>query len=177
MADTKKNEQKGKESKEILSLKDALKKAEDSASDLKKTTQFVQAEFENYKKRQERDFSEKVRLASYDIITKLLPVIDDFEHSLANLENSCVTDPNNKDHNENVAKGLQMVFDNFFGVLKKEGLQEIDPLGEKFDPYLHEAVMQEKSDKEPMTIIQVLQKGYKLHDRIIRHARVKVSQK
>ncbi len=161
-----------KKPKELTLLREQLKLAHEMSEEMKKTTQFVQAEFENYKKRQDRDYSDKIEMSTYDIISKLLPVLDDFEHSIANLKNSS----QDSENNESVLSGFQMIFDNFFNVLKKEGLEEVNPEGEKFDPYLHEALMQEKSDKEAMTILQVLQKGYKLKGKIVRHAKVKVAQ-
>ncbi|MFP4401480.1 MAG: nucleotide exchange factor GrpE [Candidatus Woesearchaeota archaeon] len=166
-----KNKEKDKEKqpeKEVGSLKQELENSLKNADDLKSTLQYVQAEFENYKKRQDRDMQERVRLSSADIIMKLFPILDDFESSLKNLKSTS--------DNDELIKGFQIIYNNLLTVLKKEGLEEVNPENEKFDPYMHEALMQEKSDKEPMTVLAVLQKGYKLNGRILRHAKVKIAK-
>lgn len=188
------------EAEEIKKLREELTSSLNNADELKKTLQFVQAEFENYKKRQERYYQDKLKTVSADIILKILPIIDDFEHSLKNLRSSCLTgsyvsgdsektatserpedeipeDDRLEDNKDlGILRGFQMIYKNLLVVLKKEGLEEIYPLGDQFDPYLHEAVMQEKSDNESGTVLEVLQKGYKLNGRVIRYARVKVAQ-
>lgn len=149
-----------------MSAKKTKRKTKQQEIDeLKNTLQFVQAEFENYKKRQDRDHEARIKLSAADIIIKILPIIDDFEHALCNAYD-----------NQHTLEGFQMIYNNLMTLLKKEGLEEINPHGEKFDPYLHEAVQKDKSDKESMTILAVLQKGYKLNGRVIRHAKVKVAQ-
>ena len=69
---------------------------------------------------------------------------------------------------------MNLVFSQFYSTLEKEGLKQINPMNEKFDPYKHEVMMHEKSDKPDNTITEVLQKGYILNDKIIRHAKVKI---
>ncbi len=170
MAKKETTESNNEELSELEQLKKDLSDEVVAREDLKKTLQFVQADFENFKKRQERDFSEKIKLSAYDIISKVLPTLDDFEHSIANLQN------NSSDNNDFI-EGLSLIYSNLLGTLKKEGLEEINPLNESFDPFLHEALMQEERDGvESSIVLDVLQKGYKLNGKIIRHAKVKISK-
>lgn len=191
MKENKETKMDSKDKKVIEELENKLNQTMDQYDDLKSTLQNVQAEFENYKKRQDRDHEARVQMSSADIILKILPIVDDFEHSLNNLKKSLENvdeseteikadakssdDKNLKTH-EDIIKGFELIYGNLLSVLKKEGLEEINPVGERFDPYLHEAVMQVESDKEPMTVLEVWQKGYRLKDRIIRYAKVKVAK-
>ncbi len=126
----------------------------------------VQAEFENYKKRTDK---ENVKLCDYnkaDIIKKLLTVLDSFEMALNNTE----------DHKEFV-KGVELIYSQLYTLMKDEGLQYIDTAGKKFDPYMHDVMLSEKSEKEDNTILEELQKGYKFKEFVIRHSKVKVAKK
>jgi molecular chaperone GrpE len=120
----------------------------------------VQADFENYKKRVEKEKQEFVKYASAEFAVKLLPVVDSFEHAMKNCSDS----------------GIKMIYSQFLDVLSKQGLKRIDCVGRLFDPYLHEAMMQEVSDKEADTILEELQAGYMFNDAVIRHAKVKVAK-
>ena len=128
--------------------------------------QRLQAEFENYKKGVEKEKKDFIRYASQNLIIKLLPIIDSFESALKN----------HKDKNKFI-EGMKLVFSQFYSTLEKEGLKQINPLNEKFDPYKHEVMMHEKYDKPDNTITEVLQKGYILSDKVIRHAKVKIAKK
>lgn len=127
--------------------------------------QRVQAEFENYKKRVERDQSDFVKTASKDLIINLLPVLDNFELALKNL-----------DKENQIVKGFELVFRELMDILQKQGLKVIEAEG-LFNPYFHEALMQEESDKEDNTILEVFQKGYMLGGKLIRSTKVKVGRK
>ncbi|MDP7140828.1 MAG: nucleotide exchange factor GrpE [Candidatus Woesearchaeota archaeon] len=148
---------KGKEKSEKKTEKD---------KDLTENLQRLQAEFENYKKRCEKERVEFVKYAKEEIIKNLLPVLDSFEFALKN-----------KCNKEEFAKGVERIFAQLFSVFEQEGVRHIESLGKKFDPYKHEVLLQEKSDKEESIIIEELQKGYMINDRIIRHTKVKVSKK
>jgi len=143
-----------------------LEEKEKELKDLIDTLQRLQAEFENYKKRTEKENQEFRKFALQEFIKKLLPIIDNFELALEN-----------KDNKEEFVKGVELIYSELYTILEDAGLIKIEALNQKFDPYIHEALLAEKSDKEPNTIIEELQKGYKLHDKVLRHAKVKVSKK
>jgi molecular chaperone GrpE len=134
--------------------------------ELTETLQRLQAEFENYKKRIDKEFSERIKYSNAGLISKLLPVLDSFELAIKN-----------KDKSEDFIKGMELVYSQFYSVLKEEGLKPIEALNKKFDPYLHEVMMQEENDKEDEIILEEFQKGYMLNDRVLRHSKVKVSKK
>lgn len=125
----------------------------------------LQAEFDNYKKRSDKDKQDIIKCASYSLIEKLLPILDSFELALSSNKN-----------NDSFSEGMKLIFSQLYSTLEKEGLRQINPLGQRFDPYKHEVLMHEKSGKENNTITEVLQKGYMVNDRIIRHAKVKISK-
>lgn len=129
------------------------------------TLQRLQAEFENYKKRVDKEKAEFCLYAKADIIRKILPFIDTFEIALKN-----------KDKKEDFVKGMEMIHAEMTAMLNKEGVRKIDAVGKKFDPHLHEVLMTEKSDKEDDIIIEEFQKGYMLCDRVLRHSKVKVAK-
>lgn len=128
------------------------------------------AEFKNSQRRLQLDKDQAVQYANGALIKSLLPVIDNFERALA-------VDPAKAD-SASILKGMQIVHDQWLNVLKQQQVQEIAPEpGTPFDPALHEALMQQPSDKykEP-TVVQLLAKGYSLHDRTLRPAQVAVSR-
>jgi molecular chaperone GrpE len=126
--------------------------------------QRMQAEFANFKKRVVRDQTALIERASEGLVEQLLPVLDNFELALMSLE---------ADHN--VRKGIELVYADFLGVLEKAGLARIAAQGAPFDPNLHEAVMQEDGDGEPV-VADVMRTGYTLKGRVLRPAMVKVSR-
>ncbi len=126
--------------------------------------QRVQADFINYKKRAEKEKLTCQEYGNADLIKKLLPVLDSFEQALKNTEDS-----------EKFRKGMEMIHIQFLDVLNHEGLCHIDAQGKKFDPYKHEVLMKENSDKDEDTILDELQKGYQLKGKILRHSKVKIS--
>lgn len=126
------------------------------------------ADFDNFRKRAAREKQDFYNNALEDVILQLLPVLDNFERALARRENS--------EASNGFLEGFEMIFRQFMGVLEKLGLSEIDALGKPFDPYFHNAVMKAPSEEhEENTVIEVLQKGYKLKDKVIRPSMVKVS--
>ena len=148
-----KNENKKEdESKQIDELTDTLKR--------------LQAEFENYKKRVDKEKIEFVKYAHADMISQLLPVLDSFEIAFKNTSDK-----------EKFVEGIKMIYAQFHSILEAEGLKPIKARGEKFDPYKHEVLLKEESDKPEDTILEEFQKGYMLNDRVLRHSKVKVSGK
>jgi len=134
--------------------------------ELTETTQRLQAEFENYKKRVEKEKSEFSKCANQDLIKQLLPFIDDFELALKNCRAK-----------DDFYKGIELIYSHLIEALHSQGLKQIDCIGKKFDPYYHEALMTEESDKQENIILEEMQKGYMLNDKVIRHSKVKVSKK
>ncbi len=148
-----------------MRIKEEEERAEALLNDLKR----LKADFENYKKRMIKEQTGFLRMASCGLITNLLPVVDNLERAISAAES-------HKDE-KTIKEGIEMVYTQFLGILEKEGLEEINPIGGKFDPELHEAVMQEESeDYSEDTIVEVLQKGYRLNDKVLRPAMVKVSK-
>jgi molecular chaperone GrpE len=142
---------------------EALQKERDELLD---TLQRVQAEFDNYRKRAARDQQSLVTRAHERLVKELLPVLDDLERALEAAEA----------HEEaKLEEGVSLVTRSFADVLRKEGLEEI-PTDAKFDPHVHEALLSQPSETEEGCVIEVLQKGYRLGDRVIRPARVVISR-
>jgi molecular chaperone GrpE len=129
----------------------------------------TQADLDNYRRRskQEREVAEKYR--SQSLIEDLLPVLDNFQRALA-------VDADN-DGAKSIVTGMEMVYRQLLEAMKKEGLEELEAEGKEFDPHYHQAVMQVEDDNfESNFVVEELQKGYRLKDRVIRPAMVKVNQ-
>lgn len=124
------------------------------------------ADFENYRKRQDREMETFRRHAAADLVRDLLSVLD-------NLERAAEVPADGSDA---VQQGVQLVLKQFKDLLARHGVVEIDPAGEPFDPALHEAIQREDSTTvEQNTVVQVLQKGYLLHEKLLRPALVVVA--
>jgi len=127
------------------------------------------AEFDNYKKRKEREFKTIIENANHQIFLDLLPVIDDFERSL-----------NSTEQQKNYAllkEGIELIYKKLYSVLEKQGLEPITAVDHAFDPEIHEALMQvEVKDKESKIVVEEALKGYRLRDRVLRHAKVIVNK-
>ncbi|MCB9362691.1 nucleotide exchange factor GrpE [Candidatus Woesearchaeota archaeon] len=132
--------------------------------ELTESLQRLQAEFENYRRRVQQEMNDSVKFASVQLIKKLLPIVDSIEHAK-------VSEKDDKEY----AKGARHIFQQLNDVLKKEGLQKINETGVKFNPYIHQALITEEADEKDI-ILQILQPGYKVHDKVIEHAKVKVSK-
>lgn len=126
----------------------------------------VQADFENYKKRIEKEQKERIAFASAEMIRKLLPMLDAFELALKNTSNK-----------EEFIRGVELIYAQLWDTLEQEGLKKIDAIDKPFDPYLHEALMQEQSKKPENTVIEELQKGYFFKDNVLRPTKVKIAKK
>jgi molecular chaperone GrpE len=147
-----------------------IRELEDEVSDLKDKLLRRAAEFENYKRRTENDQLNLLKYAAESFIIKLLPVIDDFERSMQHIDNS-------KDA-ESIKTGLKLIYDKLMKVLDEQGVKKIDSVGQPFDVNFHEALMQRKADGDvaPHTVLDEIEKGYMYKDRVIRHAKVVVSE-
>jgi len=128
------------------------------------------AEFENYKKRSDAELSGYLKYASESLMKSLLPVYDDLVRSMESVEKG-----ETKDF-ETLKQGIQLVTDKFKNTLANEGLTEIDILGKEFDVNTCDALLQvPREDVPPHTVVEVVEKGYKLKDKVIKFAKVIVS--
>jgi molecular chaperone GrpE len=134
--------------------------------ELRELAQRVQADFENYRKRMLRDQTEAITRANEGLIEDLLPVVDSFELALRQLD----------DVDEPVRKGVELVFAGLVDVLDKAGLERIDSTDVPFDPNVHEAVMQEGDQGDPV-VVDTVRTGYRFKGRVLRPAMVKVARK
>jgi molecular chaperone GrpE len=142
--------------KEVTRLKDTL---------LRKA-----AEFENYKKRTDSEISNFIKYASENIIKELIPVYDDLGRSVESINKG-----ETKDF-ETLKKGVMLIYEKFKSVLEKEGLEEINSHGKEFDVDVNSAMMQiPKEGVKPNTVLEVIEKGYKLKDKVVKHEKVLVS--
>jgi len=129
----------------------------------------LQAEFENYKKRVEKENAGHIKNANASLVKELLPVLDSFELALKN--DSC--------ENPEVAKyrkGLELIYSQLYSILEDYGLRVIGTKNQKFDPYKHEVLMVKDSPEPEDTVLQEFQKGYMLNDNILRHSKVMISR-
>lgn len=146
-------------------LKSRIAELEQSAASLKDQLLRKAAEFENYKKRIESEFATITRFANEQMIVELLPILDDFSRSMKSAKN--------RPEFESFYRGIELIYTKFLKLLEKRGVKEIDTRGQPFDVDYHEALMEmPKEGVAPHTIIEEVEKGYALHDKVIRHAKV-----
>lgn len=120
------------------------------------------ADFDNFRKRAAREREEYVKHANERFVKELLPVLDDLERALAHGEE------------HSIEEGVRLVHRSLVSLLERHGVQEIDASG-RFDPHMHEALLSQPSDAEEGSVLDVIQKGYTLGDRVVRPARVVVA--
>ncbi len=152
---------------EYLGLKEEAAKAKDYQDKLLR----LHADFENTRRRQQKEKQDFIKFANEGIIMELLNILDDLERAVNLAESK---------HEDLPAflKGVEMILAHLYEMLKENGLKPIESKGKLFDPNLHEALMQVEDKNNPEnTIAEELQKGYMLNDRVIRTAKVKVSKK
>lgn len=145
-------------------LEEYKQKAEDYLNSWKRTA----ADFENYKKRREKEDQELLQFAQEVTVVRMLPTLESLEQALK----QAPADERFKKWSEGVVKIVKQLEK----VLLEMGVEKIKAIGEKFDPRVHEAVERVESDKEPGTIIEEIQSGYKLNGKVIRPAKVKVAR-
>lgn len=133
--------------------------------DLKDRYTRTLADFENFRKRSEREKSDFYKYALQGVLKELLPVLDNFDRALDHAESG-----------DDFHKGVLLIYKQLVDTLRKHGVKPIDEAGVRFDPNIHEGVMREEDPSVPaQTVTAVLQKGYFLHDRLLRPAMVKVA--
>lgn len=146
-------------------LKD-IKKKDEELKELKDRFLRLQADFMNYKSRVNKEKENIYAYATEDLMTQILPILDNFDRAMENEENQ-----------DGFYEGVKMIYNQLIDVLESNGLKEIECLGESFDPKYHHAVFMEKVEEtEEGTILEVLQKGYMLKDKVIRPSMVKVAE-
>ena len=135
--------------------------------DLRQTLLRRQADFDNYRKRIEKERAEDAKRATARLVEGLIPVIDGFEHALA---------AHREAEYENYRKGFELIYKQLLDNLARLGVERIEPAGKTFDPHLHQAMDRaETSDHEDGAILQVFQPGYVYHGRVLRPAMVRVA--
>lgn len=171
-ADGEAEEAGGKEESEAKEESDAKEeaKADEKDAEAEESERYMRlmAEFQNFKRRAAREKSDIHAYANERIVSDILPVLDNFERAL-NTET---------DEFEAYAKGMELIFEQLKAALEKAGVKEIEALGCDFDPNVHNAVMTDNTDDyENDKISKVLQKGYKLNDKVVRPSMVAVNKK
>jgi molecular chaperone GrpE len=152
---------------QLEELKQRAAKADENWERLVRTT----ADFDNYKKRAQREKQDAIRFANESILEKLVPVLDSFDMALAAAQN------NQAEATKSLKTGINMVYQQLKSAMTDAGLEEVDATGKPFDPNLHEAVsQQEDADLPEGQVVQQLRRGYKLRERLLRPATVIVSK-
>jgi molecular chaperone GrpE len=146
---------------------DELAKLQAEKAELAATLVRRQADFENYRKRIDRERAEEGRRAQSRLIEEMLPVLDGFERAL-----SAHDDPAYEEYR----KGLELIYKQLWDTLARHGLERIDAAGKPFDPHVHQAIDRVETHEHPDgTVIEVLQQGYRIHDRVLRPSAVRVA--
>ena len=160
---------------ELIATRAELKRVEAENAELKDRLARRQADFENYRKRVERERTETYNRVVADVAAKLLPVLDNLKRALdaeASVESS------ESDEFRHFLSGVDLIYKQLNGVLEVLGVKPIAAVGEPFNPHMHEAVVTEATDEfEPDTVMQEIVAGYRLGDKLIRPALVKVATK
>ena len=154
-------------SEQLEELKQRAAKADENWERLLRTT----ADFDNYKKRANREKQDAIRFANESLLEKLVPVLDSFDMALSAAQS------NQTEAAQSLKTGISMVYQQLKSALTEAGLEEVDATGKPFDPNLHEAVSQQESADVPEgQVLQQLRRGYKLRERLLRPASVVVSK-
>ena len=158
---------------ELIATRSELKRIEAENADLKSQLARRQADFENYRKRVERERNETYNRVAADVAAKLLPVSDNLKRAL---DSESSVEAAESDEFRHFLSGVDLIWKQLHGVLDALGVKPIPSVGEPFDPHVHEAVTTEATDEyEPDTVMQEIVAGYRLGDKLIRPALVKVA--
>lgn len=156
------------EGAEVETLRDRLREAEETRDRYLNLARQKQADFENYQKRVQRDQAQERRYAHAPLVRDLLAALDNLERAIAADRKTGEDSP--------LAQGVAMVYNQLLDVLKKHEVAQIPAMGQPFDPNVHEAVAQVPSKEHAVTtVIDVMEQGYMIHDRVVRPARVAVA--
>ena len=152
---------------EITKLNKTLEEKDEEIIELKSHIQRLQADFDNFRKQNDKQKQDLIRYANEGLIVKFLDVYEDMERALENSTNE-----------EEIREGLELIYSKMKNTLEKEGVEEIPAVGEKFDPFKHEALLTVDSpDHENNEIVDELMKGYTLKDKVIKYSKVRVCKK
>jgi molecular chaperone GrpE len=153
---------------DLEALRERTAVIEQERDEFRSLLQRTRADFENYQKRTQRELAQERRYWHAALALDLLPILDNFERAVAAAKQAGETGP--------LVQGVAMVQSQVLDALKRHGITRIEAQGQPFDPNLHQAVMQQPSaEQPPNTVLQVLEQGFLIHDRVLRPARVVVS--
>ena len=162
-----KSEDEESEDDELAKLNKDLKEKDEEIIELKSHIQRLQADFDNFRKQGEKQKQDLIRYANEGLIVKFIDIYEDMERALENSTNE-----------EEIREGLELIYSKMKNTLEKEGVEEIPAVGEKFDPFKHEALLTVDSpDHENNEIVDELMKGYTLKDKVIKYSKVRVCKK
>lgn len=157
---------------DVLDTADEITLLNEQLKDLEDKIVRSNAELINYRKRKDEETTRMLKYANEDLVLEILPVIDNFERAIM------MDDDNLEDEVSKFLSGFKMIYGNLISILEKFEVKVINPIGEEFDPSFHQAVLTDAiEDKEDNIVLEVLQKGYILKDKVIRPAMVKVNKK
>lgn len=163
--------EKGKATDPLKEMETKIKSLEEEAKQTYDRFLRVSAEFENYKKRTAREMSEFKKFANESLIKELLLVVDNMERAINSSK-----EKDERNSNNGLVEGIVMTLKELLKIFEKFGVKQVESLGKPFDPNFHQAVMQEETDEHPQkTVINELQKGYTINERLLRPATVVVS--
>jgi len=149
---------------EEISQKQETEDIQNKLQEYEKDLKRIQAEFENFQKRTEKEKNELLKYASHKLIIKLINLKEDFDRALENSENR-----------EELIEGLKLIKKEFEKILEEEEVKYIEVMNKKYDPFVHEVIQKIISDEEENTIVEEIQKGYYYKDKIIKNPKVKIS--
>ena len=155
------------EDDKLAKLNEDLEMKDEEIIELKSHIQRLQADFDNFRKQGEKQKQDLIRYANEGLIVKFIDIYEDMERALENSTNE-----------EEIREGLELIYSKMKNTLEKEGVEEIPAVGEKFDPFKHEALLTVDSpDHENNEIVDELMKGYTLKDKVIKYSKVRVCKK
>jgi len=153
---------------DLEALRERSASLEQERDEFRNLLQRTRADFENYQKRTQRDQAQERRYSHGGLALDLLPILDNFDRAVAAAKQAGESGP--------LVQGVAMIQNQVLDALKRNGITRIEAMGQPFDPNLHQAVMQQPSaDKPPSTVLDVLEQGFMIHDRVLRPARVIVA--
>ncbi|MFQ5601812.1 MAG: nucleotide exchange factor GrpE [bacterium] len=163
------NSQKTTSAVKLNKLKKKLQESDNEINSLKDQLLRKAAEFENYKKRRETEYIQLLRNANAELITEILPVLDDLERSIKASKET-------QDF-QGLFKGVELIYKNLVKILENRGVKPIEAIGHAFDPERHDALMQVENEEHPSgVVVEEHLKGYVMNDRVLRHSQVLVSK-